>query len=320
MTMADVAVTDFAASRAAERMAGARAIPESERARFATLNAADFGFRHGLGDHPLFTLPNLLALAQRINRHPGFVYWQNGARAVTDGWRTDPAKQRTLAQSIEGIAENDTVVIIKHAEQDETFGPVLRQALRDVYDYAPKGVQDDIILGESLIFINSPNRKTAYHLDLEISLLLQVTGEKTAFVWKSRDPAVTADVELERHCAGDHSAAVYKPERQSDANAYPLRAGDGVHFPNMAPHWVQNGQGVSISVNLNYDTRSVHHRLKHVYAVNHSLRRAGFAPSRPGERPWLDAVKSGARESLEVVLSQARKLAGRRPYPQWKPR
>lgn len=288
---------------------------------FDEFQSKSFAFPHALGNDPRFTPSELLKLAERIPRYPGFVFWQNGRVAVGDGWGEQTSKRLTLEETIDGIAENDSLVILKHAEQDPAYGPILRDILNSVYSYAPQAVRDDIVIGEALVFLNSPNRKTVYHLDLEASCLLQVSGEKTIFVF-DRSGNLVSDTELEDHCAGNHSAAVYRPETQSEASEYRLTPGLAVHFPSTIPHWVQNGPDVSVSININFDLRSVHHRLRSVHRMNRSLRRIGLTPTPPGRAPSLDGAKAAIQNGLESARATAKTMIGRNPgasYPHWRP-
>jgi hypothetical protein len=288
----------------------------------AKFNRTDFMFDHGLAHHPMFELPALAELAKRVPKYENFVYWQNGRVQVNDKWGANPAKRLSLEETISGIAHNDSLVILKHAEQDPVHGPVLQEILQRIYSFTSPAAQADIVLGESLIFINSPNRKTAYHLDLESNFLLQVAGEKLIHVFDCSDRSLTPHVELENFCGGDHNGAVYKPARESDCHFHHLTPGHGVHFPSMGPHWVQNGDQVSVSININFDLVSVHHRLKRVYRVNRVIRRLGIEPTAPGSSAVRDAVKEKISAGVSGVLETVRNVKGRDPsesYPTWRP-
>jgi hypothetical protein len=290
----------------------------------AKFNRSDFLFDHGLAGHPLFELSSLLALAERIPKYKDFVYWQNGRVKVNDRWEANPAARLSLADTITGIARNDSLVILKHAEQDPVFGPMLQEILQRIFSFLSPTAQDDIILGESLIFINSPLRTTAYHLDLESNFLLQIAGTKFVHVHNFADKTITPHEELENHCGGDYNGAKFKEARRGDAHDYRLTPGHGVHFPSTAPHWVENGDEVSISININFDLVSVHRSMKPVYSVNRLLRRAGIDPTPPGVSPLRDALKRRASVGTDALLALLGK-AGPRPdsqvasYPVWRP-
>jgi hypothetical protein len=302
---------------------GAALLPSN--AEFAAkFNRSDFLFDHGLAHHPLFELPALLGLANRIPKYKDFVYWQNGRVKVNDRWEANPAPRLSLDETITGIAHNNSLVVLKHADQDPVYGPLLQEILQRIFSFTSRTAQDDIVLGESLIFINSPNRTTAYHLDLESNFLLQVAGRKFIHVHDCADRSITTHEELENFCGGDFNGAVFKPARQNDAHYYLLTPGHGVHFPSTAPHWVENGDEVSISININFDLVSIHKRMKRIYSLNRLMRRAGVKPSPPGTSPLRDALKERASVGADLLLAMLRRKALRTDprvaaYPVWRP-
>lgn len=291
---------------------------------FAThFNRSDFLFDHGLAHHPLFELTALRELAERIPKYKNFVYWQNGSVAQAASWAANPARRLSLDETLAGIASNDSLVVLKHADQDSVYGPVLQEILQRIYDFSSPALQADIVLGESLIFINSPKRKTVYHLDLESNFLLQVTGEKLVYVFDHADRSLTPHSELEDHCCGNINGAIYKSDRQNDAHFYHLTPGHGVHFPSTAPHWVHNGDQVSVSININFDLVSVHDRLRRIYRMNRTIRRLGFDPKGPGTSPVRDAMKTSVSRSVSFALDLARRIKKNQDagtsYPMWRP-
>jgi hypothetical protein len=292
---------------------------------YGKFNRSDFMFDHGLAHHPLFELPALAGLAQRIPRYKDFVYWQNGRVKVSDKWDANPAPRLSVEETINGIAHNDSLVILKHAEQDPIYGPVLQEILQRIYSFTSPAAQADIILGESLIFLNSPGRKTPYHFDLESNFLLQVKGVKLVHIFDCADRTITPHREIENHCGGDHGA-VYKPERESAAHFHHLTAGHGLHFPSLGPHWVQNGDEVSVSININFDLKSIHRRMKRVYRVNRAMRRLGLEPVAPGTSPIRDIMKEKMAVGVGAVLETLRRARRTREdsefesYPVWRPK
>ena len=290
----------------------------------AKFNRTDFVFDHGLAHHPMFELSALLGLARRIPKYRDFVYWQNGRVKVNDRWEANPGPRLSLDETIMGIAHNDSLVVLKHAEQDPVYGPLLQEILQRIFSFISPAAQDDIILGESLIFINSPKRTTAYHLDLESNFLLQIAGTKFTHVHDCTDRSVITHEELEDHCGGNQNGAVFKPDRKADAHHHVLTPGHGVHFPSTAPHWVENGDDVSISININFDTVSVHKMMKRIYSLNRVLRRAGIRPAPPGASPLRDALKQKASVGVDWMIGMLRKRPTRpdpevASYPVWRP-
>lgn len=267
-------------------------------------NRSSFMFEHGLAGNPLFDLPSLIALSHRLPVGPDFAYWSNGAIAIDDRWEAGSKAGPSLQETLENIGHNNSLVILKHVEQDSVFAPLMNDFLARVVDLTGPRMRDDMIVGEVLILVSSPDRLTAYHIDAEVNYLIQITGDKIAHVFPPNDPAIVTDVELERFHAGDFNGAAYRVGNQASATRYDLKAGRAIHIPTHAPHWVQNGAGISVALSVNYELRSVRRQAK-ILGVNRWLRRLGLTPRRPGIFAWRDRFK----------LSLARTFAiSRRPF------
>jgi hypothetical protein len=299
---------------------GSAAVPvltDPER-RFARhYNRRHFMFSHGLGGHPVFGLPNLLALAERMPDHVD-TYWSNGKVSVGDGWKGGAGRRRSLQDTIGNIAANDSIVILKHAEQDPVVGPVLRAFLGRVVDCAGARMREDVLVGEALIFISSPNRMTPYHIDAETNFIVQVAGDKTVCVFDHTDRQLLTEEEIESYHTGNYSSAVYKPDLQKTATVYDLCAGSGIHVPPTAPHWVKNGDNVSVTLSIGYELRSIR-REAIVYRMNSRLRRIGLKPVAPARSPWRDRTKVILGGGFEAIREIAKPSTPRQTYPQWTP-
>jgi hypothetical protein len=301
--------------RPAPDTSGILADPEGAFRR--NYNRKTFSFAHGLANHPLFELDSLIQLSQRMPDH-GDTYWSNGKVGVDNRWDVGTSGRMSLQDTIANIATNDSIVILKHTEQDPVHGPVLQEFLSRVVLLAGERMRTDVTIGETLILISSPNRLTPYHMDAETNFLVQVRGAKWFHVFDQEDRGIISDVERELYFAGDISSAVYKEERQKDAVTYDLHAGYGVHVPVGAPHWVQNKNNVSVAISVNYELRSVE-RLTRIYRMNHRLRRLGLEPRPPGESALADGVKLAAAKVLSRLRSVARRNRTQRRIAVWSP-
>lgn len=275
--------------------------PDGQFARH--YNRSSFMFEHGLTGNPLFELPSLIALSRRLPVGPEFAYWSNGTIAVDDRWEAGSKARQSLQDTLENIRTNNSLVILKHVEQDPAFAPLLQDFLARVVELTGAPMRDDVIVGEVLILVSSPERLTAYHIDAEVNYLVQITGDKIAHVFPPNDPEIVTDVELERFHAGDFNGAAYRAASQASATTYDLRAGHGIHIPTHAPHWVQNGPGISVALSVNYELRSVARQAK-LLGINRWLRRLGLAPRRPG----ISALGDRLKLSLARVLAARRRL------------
>ena len=287
--------------------------PDGQFAR--NYNRRNFLFRHELKDHPLFELPNLIALAKR----PAHVeaYWSNGMVEPTNSWGTDRAPRLTLIETIANIGENNSLVILKQVAQDPVYGPVLQGFLASVVALSGEQMRQDVVVGETSILISSPNRLTPYHMDDDCNFLMQAVGNKTLFGymittigrWCSHE-------EREQYHMGNLNSIVYQESRKCEATAYELDAGYGVHIPVFAPHWVRNHDNISVALSVNYQLRPMLAE-KRIYRVNSLLRKLGAAPTPPGFSPSRDRWKIAAANGLYAAYHLLRR---KRARPLWTPR
>ena len=280
-------------------------------------NRANFMFRHELAGHPLFELPSLVELARRMPDRTEH-YWSNGPVRVANDWSAGTAERQSLEDTIAGIETNNSIVILKHTEQDPVYASVLQNVLATIIDLSGERMRADVTIGEVLILVSSPGRITPYHMDSEVNFLLQITGDKWFHIFDHTDRSLVTEEELEAFFAVSKNNAVYRLERQDDCNRYDLRAGAGVHLPVTAPHWVQNRDNVSVALSVNYELRSTD-RLQKVHRFNRRLRKLGLKPTAPTHSRWRD----GAKLAAEDCVAALRRVAGRREpassYAVWSP-
>jgi hypothetical protein len=277
-------------------------------------NRVNFTFAHELAGHPMWELPNLIALSRRMPDHRD-TYWSNGKIAVENSWEYKQQEKLPLDETIVNIEHNDSMVMLKHTEQDPEYGPELRKILARIVELSGERMRADVTVGEVLILISSPNRITPYHMDGEANFLLQVAGDKKFYVFDHTDRTLVTDLELEKFYAISMVLATYRPERQADAQAYDLRAGYGIHVPVNAPHWVQNSNNVSVALSVTYELRSVD-RLTELHRINRRLRTLGLRPTPPGRSRWRDELKLAAYRAVRSLRKRAPAV---RPYPVWTP-
>jgi hypothetical protein len=262
----------------------------------------------------MWQLPNLIALSRRMPDHRD-TYWSNGPIAVENNWEYKQNEKLSLDETIVNIERNNSMVMLKHTEQDPVYGPELKKVLARIVELAGEQMRADVTVGEVLILISSPNRITPYHMDGETNFLLQMAGDKKFYVFDHTDRTLVTDLELEKFYAVSMVLATYRPERQVEATAYDLRAGYGVHVPVNAPHWVQNNDNVSVALSFTYELRSVD-RLQELHRINRRLRGLGLSPAPPGRSPWRDELKLATYRAVRSLKKPPQVV---RPYPVWTP-
>jgi len=257
----------------------------------AGFNRQPFLIGHHLAGHPLFELPRLLELAARLPE--ACVAYNAGDISVAEGLYRGPRTGLSVEETIRRIEDCQSWMVLKHVEADAEYNALLDSCLDEVQRHS-EPLASGMRKREGFIFISSPRSVTPYHLDPEYNFLLQIRGSKTVHIWNPHDSAVLTDEELEDFFTSEEQKNLkFKDEYEQQASVFELIPGRGLHFPVTSPHWVQNGDGVSVSFSITFQTPAIERRAI-VYGVNAALRRRGWKPTPAGRSAMLDAMKYNA--------------------------
>ena len=157
-------------------------------------------------------------------------------------------------------------MVLKNVEQDPEYRHLLESCLAEVGQLS-HAVSPGMSRKEGFIFISSPRSVTPYHMDPEENFLLQIRGRKTIHVFDASDRSILSDEQIERFLTGANRNLVFRDEYQPKARVFSLGPSEGVHVPVTSPHWVQNGEEVSISFSITFQTKSSI-RLTHAHRMN----------------------------------------------------
>jgi len=254
-------------------------------------NKNPFQFSHNLHGNPLFELPRLQTLANRIldeHRETKGVLWQNHNAPVDAKWSDVPKKMQMdkLGEAIANLDKSGSWVLLYSVQSDPEYNEVLNQIINEVEDMVG-AFKKDISIQDAYIFLASPQSVTPYHIDHETTFLFQIHGNRTANIW---DRSIVPENELENYYMGYLSAAKYKEENLAKAHTYALNAGTGVHHPSCAPHAFKNGNSYSVALGVHFCLNPLDVTSR-IYQVNGLLRRVGMKPTPPGKSQWRDNAK-----------------------------
>lgn len=242
---------------------------------------------HNLADHPLFAVSRLLELAKTLPEN--CVEYNEGRISADMGGRLSPRNGLSAEETIRRIEEAHSWMVLKFVENEPEYRSLLDACLDQVRD-----LSDTIVPGmcqrEAFIFLTSPQSVTPFHVDPEHNFLLQIRGEKQVSIFDADDTAVVTEADIERGLLGKNRNLVYKPEFQARGKTFDLTPGKGLHFPIAAPHWVKNGNEVSISFSITFRSRDSQRRAI-VRQFNSVLRERGLQPRPLGFSPLADTLK-----------------------------
>jgi len=284
-------------------------IEENEEFR-TKFDQHSFAFQHRLAGHPAFSLDRLMALAEETqSTRSADLYYDSGTIDVNQRWDRTPRPEFSARDAIERIEHCGAWIVLKRADKNAGYAALLKECMAELKELTSLNLDGVMKVQEVILFITSPKRVSTYHIDRECSLLLQIQGDKHISIFDRNDREVLSEEEIERFWTVDHNAPRYKPELQDHATVYEMKPGNGVHIPVNAPHWVQNGDNISVSLNVNFQYRDA--MRANLYRLNYLLRKAGMRPTPPGTSAAKDKVKSLA--VLPAVW--ARNISrGRKPW------
>ena len=286
-----------------EQTATGRRLEVDEECFRRNFDHSPFLLRHNLEGHPLFELPRLVELSRKLR--PGTVEYSSGNVPIGLKPELTPRTGLSIQETIERIQESGSWMVLKYVEQDPDYRKLLDACL-DEFQPLTRQLAPGMCRREGFIFISSPNSITPYHLDPEYNFLLQIRGRKAISIFDPTDRSIISEEELENYYYGSHRNLEYLQELQSRASVFEMTPGVGLFFPVTAPHWVKNGDQVSISFSVTFRS-SASEKRSVVYTVNRHLRRLGLKPTPAGESRFLDFVKYNGvrvvRRSRRIVRS-----------------
>src|ERR1700761_5636716 len=257
-----------------------------------------FKITHDLTNHPLLQLPRLIELARSLG-HP-ILYFKgdqaiNQVDAGSNAKRTfiDRKLERPDLTPVEVLAQIESCrawMQLRDVGVDPEYAALLSQIIDEFRDPSER-VASGLSAPRADIFVSSPGSTTPFHLDEEHNFLLQIRGSKKLSIADGFNPEVLDRKRLRAYFNGSGELAPYADHLEGRSVHVDLHPGEGVHIPPCHPHWVQNGDQVSISLGILWFSDVTATR-RHLYRVNGWLERVGLHPAMPGDSPTADSIKA----------------------------
>jgi hypothetical protein len=283
-------------------------IDPSQRQLFTeNCNKKPFLFRHNLCNVEQFQPRYLRQVAQRFVDAETPMYVSPGKGKVDAGFDAPDEKGKTLtaAEALDQMADEELLFklpkISRLPEYQQFLGTCLDQIL-EMSNLPAKGWDAWRSIS---VFMAGPRRITPYHIDAELGYLCQITGTKKVWVADGKDRDILTELELEQFWRGEGQSAKFKDVAKERAYEFTLEPGVGVHIPINFPHWVENGDNVSMSVSLGF--HAVKYRPGAVHRFNSYLRQMKLNPTPPGKVAWLDAFKENVYETAKAASGMMKK-------------
>ncbi|HWA60879.1 MAG TPA: hypothetical protein VG939_05865 [Caulobacteraceae bacterium] len=250
-------------------------------------------FAHDLHERPMFTDEGLAEVLDRYPREALGVFTMGEDPVAWRSWRRGEAGALCGEKLLEAAKAGRIWLNLRAVNAHlPAYAALCDEIFADKAAAAPKVRTFRRDLG---LLISSADAQVFYHLDVPLVSLWQIRGEKRVWVYPPEAPYVT-DEALERIVLKETAEQFdYRPEWDAGATVVDLKPGMMVTWPQNAPHRIENGPMLNVSLSVEFMTPAAVTRANVVYA-NGVLRR------RLGARPRIDqGLTAGALAKLAVA-------------------
>lgn len=233
---------------------------------------------HSLHQSPLFCDASLAALLDAYPRERLGI-WTFGEHAEGD--------EKPIFGTANDMSGEDILEAVKkgriwlNLRATNELVPHYADTADNIFDSLQSRMGQRIIKRDMSVLISSPGIHVHYHLDIPLVALLQVRGTKTLYLYPEAEQFAPTE-RLEAIALGEGDESLYF-ESTFDAHVHPveLKPGKGISWPQNAPHRVQNGDMMNVSLSCEFMTWPALFRANALYANGRLRRSFGARPGRP---------------------------------------
>jgi Cupin-like domain len=256
---------------------------------------------HNLRDHPLLTVEALAQLGEALP--PASVEYNKGDLPVGIDPALVPANGLSIGDTIRMVETSGSWAVLKNIEQIPDHEDLLMGLLTELKQHIEEKT-GRMLKPQGFIFVSSPNAVTPYHFDPEHNILLQLRGTKVMTQFPAGDARFAPDETHEGYHTGGHRNLIWRDELAAGGTEWPLRPGEALFVPVMAPHHVRNGPAVSISLSITWRSDWSFAEAD-ARAFNGVLRKVGLRPRAPGRFPAQNKAKALAWRAIRKLSRNA---------------
>lgn len=246
-------------------------------AKARAFGQANLTFTHDLADRPQFSDEGLASLLDRYPRDKLGVFTMG----------EDPVAWMTWRRGEAGSMSGDALLA---AAQAGRIWLNLRETNRYLPDYAE--LAEEIFADKAAhapalkrtfkrdlgMLISSANAQVFYHLDVPLVSLWQIRGQKRVWVYPVAEPFVP-DEALEAIVLRETAEQfAFDPAWDAAADVVDLTPGAMVTWRQNAPHRIENGPMLNVSLSVEFMTPEALMRANVIYANGLLRRRLGAQP------------------------------------------
>lgn len=242
---------------------------------------------HELARHPLLELEALAQLAESLPE--ASIEYNRGDLPVGIEGKPGPTGL-SIGETIRRAETSNSWAVLKNVEQSPAYRALLLELLGELRPIIERRT-GRILKPQAFIFVSSPDAVTPYHFDPEHNILMQLRGEKVMTIFPAGASRFAPDEVHEGYHLGGGRELGWKDEFRRYGVPFDLAEGQAIYVPVMAPHFVQNGPRVSVSLSITWRSDWSFAEAD-ARAFNGLLRKWGIKPRPPKRWPARNSAKA----------------------------
>jgi hypothetical protein len=245
----------------------------------------------------MFSDEGLMSVLDRYPRDRLGVFTMGDDLTDTSTWRRGSAGRLRGEQLLAAVQSGRIWLNLRDTDKHlPDYAALLREIIAD----KERALGVPILKPDLGLLISSPRVEVFYHLDVPLSSLWQIRGEKTFRLYPRAAPYVAA-AQIERFVLREAEGQFdFDPLWDADAEPFILTPGVMVTWPQNAPHRVSNGAMMNVSLSMEFMTPAALFRANILYANGLMRRWWGCEPR--------VQTQIGPTALMKMVLARARKI------------
>lgn len=263
-----------------------------------SLGKSTFQAAHNLHHLDLFSDVKLAELLDRYPREKLGIYrfpdHSNSAQKAEHGH----APKLSGAEILEAVREGQIWLNLRAVNKEL---PEYEALADTIFDQLKQASGTTTFKEDVGVLISSPNIHVHYHLDIPLVCLVQLRGNKKISIYPKRAPFVEPDQISAFALRRQDEQMTYLKRFDDAADVISLEPGLAVTWPQTAPHRVQNGNSLNVSLSCEFMTAEGLLKANALH-TNASLRKGGslHAPF-PNKVNLSTVAKAGAARVLKKI-------------------
>ena len=245
-------------------------------AKGAALTKANLSFQHDLHNRPMFGDAGLESLLDRYPRERLEVFTMGEDPVDWRTWRKGSPGNLTGSALLEAAQTGRIWLNLRRTNHYlDDYAELSREVFAEKAAHSPGLRTSHHDLG---MLISSANAQVFYHLDVSLVSLWQLRGQKTVWVYPVEDPYVGA-TDLERIVLRETAEQMaFDLQWDRGAEQHVLTPGKMVTWKQNAPHRIENGPMLNVSLSIEFMTPQALMRANMIYGNGVLRRSLGLTP------------------------------------------